>query len=428
MKYSLFGYGISNRSLAKYLVEKGDEVFVSDVRKLSKEEKIEGVEYEVGNTKRILDSDIIVISPGIPPTNYIVKEATKNNIPVLSDIELFYRIFKPKIIAVTGTNGKSTTVSLINKILNKKYVSYIGGNFGVPIFDYANKNYDYLVVEISSFQLYYTNTFKPYIAIILNITADHINWHGTFENYKKAKYNIFKNQDKNDISILNYQLPYPNTCAKKLTFSTVKRKANYYAKENTVFENFEEIMNVESKLKGRHNMENILASIAVGRVCHIDKENIAEAIFDFKPLEHRLEIAGIVNNVLFINDSKSTTTDSALKALDAYPNSILIVGGRRKGEDYKEFFKKMKNIVSATVLLGESSDEFEKYCDEFGINYTFATSMCDAVSKAFGIANPTGNTVLLSPATASYDMFENYKERGKVFKDCVKKLRNSKDF
>ncbi len=428
MKYSLFGYGISNRSLAKYLVEKGDEVFVSDVRKLSKEEKIEGVEYEVGNTKRILDSDIIVISPGIPPTNYIVKEATKNNIPVLSDIELFYRIFKPKIIAVTGTNGKSTTVSLINKILNKKYVSYIGGNFGVPIFDYANKNYDYLVVEISSFQLYYTNTFKPYIAIILNITADHINWHGTFENYKKAKYNIFKNQDKNDISILNYQLPYPNTCAKKLTFSTVKRKANYYAKENTVFENFEEIMNVESKLKGRHNMENILASIAVGRVCHIDKENIAEAIFDFKPLEHRLEIAGIVNNVLFINDSKSTTTDSALKALDAYPNSVLIVGGRRKGEDYKEFFKKMKNIVSATVLLGESSDEFEKYCDEFGINYTFATSMCDAVSKAFGIANPTGNTVLLSPATASYDMFENYKERGKVFKDCVKKLRNSKDF
>ncbi len=428
MKYSLFGYGISNRSLAKYLVEKGDEVFVSDVRKLSKEEKIEGVEYEVGNTKRILDSDIIVISPGIPPTNYIVKEATKNNIPVLSDIELFYRIFKPKIIAVTGTNGKSTTVSLINKILNKKYVSYIGGNFGVPIFDYANKNYDYLVVEISSFQLYYTNTFKPYIAIILNITADHINWHGTFENYKKAKYNIFKNQDKNDISILNYQLPYPNTCAKKLTFSTVKRKANYYAKENTVFENFEEIMNVESKLKGRHNMENILASIAVGRVCHIDKENIAEAIFDFKPLEHRLEIAGIVNNVLFINDSKSTTTDSTLKALDAYPNSVLIVGGRRKGEDYKEFFKKMKNIVSATVLLGESSDEFEKYCDEFGINYTFATSMCDAVSKAFGIANPTGNTVLLSPATASYDMFENYKERGKVFKDCVKKLRNSKDF
>jgi UDP-N-acetylmuramoylalanine--D-glutamate ligase len=428
MKYSLFGYGISNRSLAKYLVKNGDKVFVSDKRQIPDREKIDGVEYEVGNTKKILDSDVIIISPGIPPTNYIVTEAIKNNIPVLSDIELFYKIFKPKIIAVTGTNGKSTTVSLINKILNKKYVSYIGGNFGVPIFDYADKSYDYLVVEVSSFQLHYTSTFKPYISVILNITPDHIDWHGSFEAYKKAKYNIFKNQDKNDVSILNYQLPYPNTCAKKLTFSTVKRKANYYSKGNVIFENFQEIMSIESKLKGQHNMENILASVAVGRVCDIDKENIAEAVFDFKPLEHRLEIAGVVDNTLFINDSKSTTTDSTLKALDAYRKSVLIVGGRRKGEDYKKFFRTIKDMVSAVVLLGESSDEFEKYCGEFGIKYVFAANMCDAVSKAFEIANSAKNTVLLSPATASYDMFENYKERGKVFKDCVKKLKNSKDF
>jgi UDP-N-acetylmuramoylalanine--D-glutamate ligase len=428
MKYSLFGYGISNKSLSKYLAKNGDKVFISDNKKIPEEEKILGVEYETGNSKKILDSDMIIISPGIPPTNPIIIEAIENNIPVLSDIELFYMLFKPKIVAVTGTNGKSTTVSLINEILSKKYISYIGGNFGIPIFDYANKNYDYLVVEISSFQLHYAKKFKPYIAVMLNITPDHIDWHGGFENYKKDKYKIFENQDKTDISILNYQLPYPNTCSKKLTFSTIKNKANYFIKNNIVFENSKEIMKIESKLKGRHNMDNILASIAVGRICRVDKENIAESIFDFKPLEHRLEVSDTIDGVIFVNDSKSTTTDSTLKALDAYPNSILIVGGRRKGEDYERFFKGINNMVDTAILLGESTEEFENYCNKFKIKYKIAKNICDAVRKGFNTAGDNKNTVLLSPATASYDMFENYKERGRAFKDCVKKLRNSKSF
>ncbi len=428
VNYSLFGYGISNQALAKYLIKSGQNVFVSDKNNIPLSQRIEGVEYEFGNSDRILEADTVVVSPSIKPTNPIILKAKKRNIEVVSDIELFYRLFKPKMIAITGTNGKTTTTSLINSVLQKKYVSYLAGNIGKPIFELADIDCDFIVVEISSFQLHYTQRLKPFISILLNITPDHIDWHGSFDKYKEDKYKIFKNQDEEDYAIIKHGLDSLKIKAKKITFSLTNKSANYQVVNNDIFEDGKPIFEVETKLKGRHNLENILATVAVGRICNVSKELIAEAIFDFNPLEHRLEIVDKIDGVEFINDSKSTTTDSTLKAVEAYNDSILILGGRRKGENYKDFVKKLKNMVKAIVLIGESTNDFKDYCEEYSIKYITAIDMCEAVQKAFETAKKYGTNVLLSPATASYDMFSNYRMRGETFKNCVTRLNNSKSF
>jgi UDP-N-acetylmuramoylalanine--D-glutamate ligase len=428
MKYSLVGYGVSNRALAKFLSQKGEEVFVSDVKPIEDKFKLENVEYEVGNSERILQADKIIVSPSISPEHPIVLKAKAIGIPVICDVELFYQMFKPKIVAITGTNGKSTTVALTNEILQKKYVSYIAGNFGIPVFDLANKDYDFLVMEISSFQLHWIDSFKPIISALINLTPDHINWHGSFEDYKKDKYRIFSNLTTNDTAIINSNLQLPESECKKLRFSLNDSESDYFVRNNAIFEGEDELFEVRTKLKGTHNVENIVAATAIARTLKICKENIAEAVYNFKPLEHRLETVDYIDGVEFVNDSKSTTTDSTIKAVNSFDKPILILGGRTKGEDYAAFLLHIKSKVSAIVLIGESSDEFKRYCMEFDIPYLRSNSMCDAVQSAFNCAKNTHSTVLLSPATASYDMFTNYKERGVAFKNCVRELKSSKSF
>jgi UDP-N-acetylmuramoylalanine--D-glutamate ligase len=428
MRYSLLGYGVSNRSLAKFLSQQGEEVFVSDLKAIEDRFKLKNVKYEVGNSERILQADKIIVSPSISPDHPIVLKAKAMGIPVICDVELFYRIFKPKVIAITGTNGKSTTVALTNDIIRKKYVSYIAGNFGIPVFDFVDKYYDFLVMELSSFQLHWIDSFKPIISTLINLTPDHINWHGSFENYKKDKYKIFSNLTSEDVAILKSNLELPKSQCKKLTFSLKDVKSDYFIKDNVVFEGENELFEIRTKLKGSHNIENIVAATAIARTLNICKENIAEAVYNFKPLEHRLETVDRIDGVEFVNDSKSTTTDSTIKAVNSFKKPILILGGRTKGEDYAAFLLHIKGKVNTIILIGESSDEFEKYCIEFNIPYLRSNTMCDAVQNAFNFARKTHSTVLLSPATASYDMFSNYKERGESFKNCVMKLKNSKDF
>lgn len=447
----VLGTGKTGLSAASFLIDKTKNVLLSESKKRSKdnEELIKnlekkGVKTEFGKNSDdfLSQADLIIISPGINPFLDIVKKATSLNIPIISDIELgSYFITKP-IIAVTGTNGKTTTTSLITHIINNSGKKAIAcGNIGRPITETAlNKDIDFYVLEVSSFQLFYSPTLSVKYAVCLNITPDHLEWHKDFEHYLNAKKKLFLQQAKNSWAFLNLaddNLRKFNLNNNVFYFSTYKVDTSKH--ENIAFfendwlqvkykNNIIKITNKNTlKIIGTHNIENSLAATAVLFTIGIHPENIKSSLESFQGTEHRLEYVCNTKNKLFYNDSKATNPESTIKAIEALNQEkkgkkiTLILGGRDKNTDLKPMISAIKQYVARIILFGEAKDRFNKelienkYVNEIKIVNNLEEAVNETLSSNTDI-------VLFSPACSSFDMFKNYEERGKKFKEIIRSI------
>lgn len=442
----IVGLGISGLSTIKALSKLGANISVMD----SKEEKdlqdklinIQDIPIKKYFGTDVIDLekiDLIVKSPGIPPNANIIQKAKKNNIEVMTDIELAFRLSPTeKIVAITGTNGKTTTTTLTGEILKRaKFNTYVVGNIGVGILQeiIKAKSDDVFVIEASSFQLEDTKLFKPKISIILNISPDHIDWHGSYENYIKAKKNIFKNQDKNDYIILNYDDKIIRSFSKEINaniiwFSLLQKlnKGIYLDGEDIIINDEireKKLMSTKDiRILGKHNLENVLGSIGICYAMGVDIEIIKEGAKEFKGVEHRLEYVMEKNRIYFYNDSKGTNPEASIKAIKAIDTPIiLIAGGYDKGVRFDEFIKSFDNKVKSLILLGETKEQIKNTAIKYGFqNYYLVDNMDEAIHLAYKLGQK-GDSILLSPACASWGMYKNFEERGKEFKKAVYSLK-----
>ena len=442
----IIGLGISGASTVKALNKIGANIYISDTKE--KEDLKEYLdEIKDINTKLYLgtnevpleDIDLIVKSPGIPIDLSIFKKAEEKGIEVVTDLELAYRIrLNANFIAITGTNGKTTTTTLTGEYFKKAgFNTHVVGNIGVGLlWDIVNsKEEDIFVIEASSFQLESTKTFNPKISLILNITPDHLNWHGSLENYTNAKKKIFKNQTKDEFTILNYDDINIRAMASEINSNIIWFSLNnkldkgiYIEKESIIVntgEKLERVMGIdEIMLPGKHNLENALASIAIAWIMDIDFKIVKDVLKTFPGVEHRIEYIDTINGVKFYNDSKGTNSDASIKAVEAIKAPIiLIAGGMDKGTDFDDFIKAFNNKVKALILLGETKEKIKDTALKYGFKNIFLVDdMEEAVKISFSMANKNDN-VLLSPACASWDMYPSFEKRGEDFKTLVYNLR-----
>ena len=438
-KVLILGLSKSGIAAAKYLSSKCANVYITESREEKPEDKdlIEelksfDIKVEMGghSDEFINDSYLAVTSPGIPPKNEIFKRLKEANVPVISEIELAYSESRKPFIAITGTNGKTTTVALTAHILNEEYKAEPCGNYGVPPCDLLNDNeLDYFVCEVSSFQLETSNSFQPQIACWTNFTPDHIDWHEGLENYFNAKAKIFKFPQLPAFAVFNGNdeklLEFSKTCVSNVFLFDKKVEDNCcYIEDGKIYftrkGKTEEIITLEEcPLIGHHNYQNVMCSIIVAKIEGVSNENIRKAIMSFKVPEHRLEYVTKVGNTEFYNDSKATNPESAIVAINSFndKNVVLIAGGRDKNTDLKEFCEAVKNHVKTVVLIGEAGKRFEENLKQNGFEHIiFEETLQSAIDKGLSL-NP--DVVLLSPACASFDMFSGYEERGKIFKEYV---------
>ncbi|MDR1434005.1 UDP-N-acetylmuramoyl-L-alanine--D-glutamate ligase [Candidatus Endomicrobiellum devescovinae] len=431
----VLGLGKSGVAAANLAVKLGYNVFASDSgRKRKIKELNKKVNTEFGkHSDKILDSDIIVKSPGIHSDIPILKKAIKKKIIVISELAFSLENSKyKKIIAITGTNGKTTTTDLTSKIIKSVYKeSIVVGNIGMPLSDKALKTGKgtYITMELSSYQLEDTPDFRPNISVLLNITPDHIEHHKTMNAYIKAKQNVFINQRRGDFAILNYD----DKLCRRIS-SKVKTNLIYFSKKalnKGIFYNNGKIVikvgkkhfEIEPKINivGSHNIENILAATAAAYVAGVNPKDIEKVISRYRGVEHRIEFVKTVNGTDYYNDSKSTNIDSTRVALESFDKNVLIImGGRDKGFPYLPLRNLVKDKVKAIFLIGEASNKIRK--DLNGTtNFYDCGNIENAVKQIYKISTPC-DTVLLSPACASFDQFKNFEERGNIFKQLVRKL------
>ena len=381
--------------------------------------------------------DICVVSPGVPLDTPIMKTVAECNIPIYSEIELAYLYDKGSIIAITGTNGKTTTTSLVYEIMRDfDKDTLLVGNIEIPYTGLALTSNvgGATVAEISSFQLETMITFKPKVSAILNITPDHLDRHKTMENYADIKKSIAKNQVADDFCILNYEDPYlkdfgADLGCKAVYFSAYRELSDgWYYKDGTIYEttngNATAFINVdESNLVGLHNYENIMAAAAMTKSYGVPDEVIKNAIRKFRAVEHRIEYVATKKGVKYYNDSKGTNTDAAIKAIDAMPSTtVLIGGGYDKDADFDEWVSHFPGKVRKLVLIGQTREKIASACDKIGFtDYCFAEDLEEAV-KICAEAAEYGDCCLLSPACASWGMFKCYQQRGDMFKEYVNNL------
>ncbi|WP_040396823.1 UDP-N-acetylmuramoyl-L-alanine--D-glutamate ligase [Anaerococcus senegalensis] len=429
-KVLVYGLGITGISTVKTLDKLGYEVFTYDKNK-NKDERLEGYNYSPISDLKINEKyDFVVKSPGIRPDDEIVQKLEKNN-EIISDIELSYRLFEDKkIISVTGTNGKTTTTSLITYVLNQigeKAISV--GNIGEGVLWQMYNNDATFVEEISSFQLHNTKTFKPNIGAILNISPDHIDWHGSFKNYANDKMKLAKNQDKEDFLVINHDDKILSENKNKFKASiyefSMKEKIEkgIYLKDDSLYlkddKEFFLLNRNDLKIVGNHNLANAACAMLCLYLYGIDLDEIIKYTKTFKAIDHRLEFVKQIKNVDFFNDSKATNVDSAIKAVDSFDkNIILIAGGYDKKIDYSPLFDNSNKKIKAMILLGQTKFILEDLCKKYKINYYLVDDMQMAVDKSFEIMEDF-DTVLLSPASASWGMYKNYMQRGDDFKKRV---------
>ena len=445
-KYLIVGAGRSGICSANMLYELGKDFVIYDSKTdldtdsiIEKLDKKEGVQFILGDiTEKDLDGiTVCVVSPGVPLTTPVMKAVTAKNIPVWSEIELAYRYDKGGVIGITGTNGKTTTTALTYEIVKKwNSKTLLVGNIEIPYTGLAltSEEGGATVAEISSFQLETMLTFKPKVSAILNITPDHLDRHGSMENYENVKKSITKNQDENDFCVLNYEdevlREFGKTLKCNVVFFSSQRKLTdglyyedggiYIAKkgESTLF-----IRTDETNLVGLHNFENIMAATAMTLSFGVDIDTIRQAVKNFTAVEHRIEFVCEKKGVKYYNDSKGTNTDAAIKAIDAMPSTtVLIAGGYDKKSEYDEWVSRFPGKVRKLVLIGQTKENIAAACDKIGFkDYVFAESLEDAV-KISAEAAQSGDCCLLSPACASWGMFKNYQQRGTMFKELVKAL------
>lgn len=382
--------------------------------------------------------DMLILSPGVSPELPFIREAEAGGAEIIGELEIAYRIARGTFIAITGTNGKTTTTTLVGEIFkNAKRKTFVVGNIGVAVISKAleSDEDDWLVTETSSFQLQTTKYFKPMVSAILNLTPDHLNRHHTMEEYGRAKAAIFRNQDENGYCVANYDdkvcFALTEGCkAKVVPFSRKEElefgaflKGDMLVIRNEAGEIVELCNRKDLKIIGDHNVENCLAAAAICYFAGIDRDTIAETLISFGGVEHRIEFAGELNGVKFYNDSKGTNVDAAVIALRAIKGKIiLIAGGDGKGQEFDELIKNFDGKVKKLVLIGRDGKIIADTAERLGFkDILFGKDMDECVKLAFETAEP-GDTVLLSPACASWDMYDNFEQRGKHFKECVMRL------
>ena len=440
----VIGLGITGYYTAKWLASIGAKVTVTDKKdpkeldsETLQELKNLGITLELGfhKTSTILNSDVIIPSPGVPLDIEPMALARKKNILILGELDILSRYLNAKIIAITGTNGKSTVTTLIGELLLATGQDvFVGGNLGTPPVKLIleKKTPRYLVLEISSFQLDLSRTFSPDIAILLNITPDHLDRYNSFEDYIKSKFSIFNNQTSDQYAILNLDDPVIaankiHTQARLLFYSITQSKdVCAFISGNKIVTSPPlpscEISVSGYKLLGTHNLSNLLSVVITGLLLGLDKPFIERAISTFRSLPHRFEYIGTFNNRIFIDDSKATNVDATVKAVSSLnQDMVLILGGRHKGADYAPIVEAAKGKIRHAILLGEAKELIAKAL-EGNLPYSMADTMEMAVKMAYEISLP-GDAILLSPACSSFDMFRDYKHRGEEFKRAMEKLR-----
>jgi len=446
-KVTVIGAGKSGIAASELLIKNGARVFLSEHESTVKDEKrlneltVTGLEYELGgHTDRVFNfPDFFVISPGVDPSIDIIRKAKQKGIPVYSELEAAYWFCKSPIIAVTGSNGKTTTTALLGKIFeySGKPV-FVGGNIGNPFSGIAEKTNGngYVILEVSSFQLEAIEKFKPFISVILNISPDHLDRYASYEDYIEAKFRILENMTAVDYLVYYYDDPVikeriKNIIIKKVPYSLdsyfrtgafkTGRELKYYSKGSEKFS-----VNTDAiTIKGIHNEQNVLASISVSKLCEIENEHIYRALREFQGIEHRMEVVGEIEGTVFINDSKATNIDSVYYALKSVTAPvILIAGGKDKKSDLTKINSLLKEKVKLLILLGEAADRMESVWKNYA-EYVKTSSFEDAVREAWN-NSVAGDTILLSPACSSFDMFNNYEERGRTFKEIFGRIKSEK--
>ncbi|MEO8735308.1 MAG: UDP-N-acetylmuramoyl-L-alanine--D-glutamate ligase [Edaphobacter sp.] len=444
-KVLVVGLGKSGLSSALFLRAQGAQVTVSDTRSaeaLAKEIPAlldAGIMVESGGHGLLTfrRQDLIVVSPGVPMDTPEVKQVKAFGLPVIGELELASRFLKGRVVAITGSNGKTTTTTLVGKIFADAGIStLVGGNIGLPVIDLVAKSTPdtVSVLEVSSFQLETVEEFHPWIAVVLNITPDHLDRHGSFENYAAAKTRITERQEADDFLILNAedkptQMVAAKTRARIYWFSPRRSvKQGVFVHGESIFFVAKEgakakpVMPVaEIALKGAHNVENVLAAVCAARLAGIPAEKIRASVLGFKGVEHRLEFVRLLRGVEFYNDSKATNVDAAMKAVASFPGPVhLILGGKDKNSDYGAMAELVKDRVKVVYTIGSAAEKIERQLQGV-VKIVSAETMQAAVTEAAKAA-VAGEVVLLAPACSSFDQFENYEHRGRVFQQLVNEL------
>jgi len=442
----VFGTGLSGISAVGFLENITDKIIVYDTNASLDIETIREKltdsftgEIVLGELKEeYLDTvSLAVLSPGVPTDLPVVNRIREKNIPVWGEVELAYYKAKGQIAAITGTNGKTTTTSLVGDIMKAYFEEvFVVGNIGIPYTDIACKTSEasVTVIEMSSFQLETIVDFRPQVSAILNITPDHLNRHHTMENYIAAKLNIAKNQGADDVCILNYEDEVLREAGlglktNVLYFSSLRKleKGIYLEGDNIIYSdgnNTETIVDVtQMNIFGRHNYENTMAAIGIALSLKVPVEVINKAVRNFVAVEHRIEFVTTKNGVKYYNDSKGTNPDASIKAIESMPApTCLIAGGYDKGSEYDEWLEAFKGKIKALVLIGQTKDKIAEAARKHGFHDIYmANSLQEAVEICHRLSQE-GDCVLLSPACASWDMFPNYEERGRLFKEYVRNL------
>lgn len=430
----IMGFGVTGKTALKFLKEFPCKIYVydsnQDLHKLNVEE-----DFIIFKEEDLDDIDLIVKSPGIYPFHELLEKAREKNIEIISDIELSYRNLKTNnVIAVTGTNGKTTTTTILGDILKRVAKTYVVGNIGRGILEITKEasDDDYVVIEASSFQLEDTIEFKPHIAVLTYVTSDHLDWHKTRQNYVDAKFKIFKNQDENDFAILNYEdkdlAEEYKLQAEKYYFSMEKigDKGAYVDNGKIYFNNgekTEEVLDIKDiKIPGDHNIRNIMAAIIACKLLKVNLDIIRKSIISFTGVEHRIEFVREVDGVKYYNDSKGTNPDSTEVAIAAMDGDVVLIsGGYDKGADFDNLIEKSKDKIKTAILFGETAEKISNSCKKYGVEFFITEDLKKAVELANKLSS-SGDDVLLSPACASWDMYKSYEIRGQHFKDLVKEL------
>ena len=446
MNVTVFGMGRSGQAAADVLLDQGSKVTLIEEQarpaldELKQAYEQRGARVCIGGSleSALSHAELIVLSPGVAKNHHIAQQACQRSIPVIGEIELAAKFLRAPIIAVTGTNGKSTTVRLIGSILQQsgKHV-FVGGNLGLPLCEAVTRStdsaqgkaYDYIVAEVSSFQLETIEHFKPWISVLLNVTPDHLDRHSTQEEYRAAKQRIFENQTDQDWMVINADDPVvgemASTSRARLCKFSLDQDVSQgvFLQRDMIHARFQgsedlDIDRANISVRGQHNVANAMAAISVGRLCGCSKAHMVKALQDVQTFEHALESVRTREGVRFVNDSKGTNVDATLKALQSFEEPVvLILGGKDKGGDFTLLLQAIQSGVKGLVAIGEAAPRILRELGEY-VSTSRATSLEDAVSQAVALAS-RGDVILLSPACSSFDMFQNYHQRGLEFKRIV---------
>jgi UDP-N-acetylmuramoylalanine--D-glutamate ligase len=440
------GLGRSGLSAARWLIRKGADVTIGDIipekdlkEELYREAMKLGAKLETGGhrVETFLNQEMIIVSPGVPLDIAPLKAAEEKGIPIIGEMELAFRLFDTPVVAVTGTNGKSTAVSLLELMIRGSGARlFVGGNIGTPLMDYVmgDQPADYVLVEVSSFQLDTMEKFCPVVSVLLNITPDHLDRYSDYEAYVQSKLRIFQNQGAGHYAVLNDGDERLARFRPKGEVTVLRYGMEERGGRNAFMRGSRMITRLPGKkdyhfdiegfhLPGRHNLENLMGAVLAGLALGLGPEVIRDSIRNFKGLPHRIELVGSIGGTFFYDDSKATNVDAAVRSVESFDRPlILIAGGRHKGGDYSPLVNAAKGKVKKAILIGEAryliAGSFEGI-----IPFELADSMGEAVSKAYRSAE-ANDVVLLAPACSSFDMFSDYGHRGRIFREEVKGLDN----